>query len=400
MLQQINASTKPNGTVRQGLPPWAYNNDELTELEMELVFRRQWLFVGHVSQIAEPGDFLCLDEAGERAIVVRGEDGEIRGFHNLCRHRGSRIVDTDSGNAGRAITCPFHGWCYNLDGSLRGVPKIETFPGLEKSENGLKPLDIDIWHGLVFVRFKGSGPSVAELTAGIEDEISPYRLADMVPLDWHWREEYALNWKSVMDVDNEGYHVAVAHPGLNALFEEYGDDQITLKVNRAHGLVRETAGGAWSVRHYQNLLPKCRAAHLDAANENLWIYYGVFPNLVITVYPDGTADIYQTFPYKTRRAVMRGMGIALPGRTREARLLRYLKDRIDRETVAEDAQLVRWTDEAMHSSAFDGVLLSEAEAGVVAYHNSLREMMPVLSLPEPPTPGSMAQRNAEMRGTI
>lgn len=118
---------RPNSNTRAGLPPWTYRSDELTELEKEMVFRRQWLLVGHVSQIPEPGDYMCLDEVDERAIVVRGEDNVVRGFHNLCRHRGSRIVDQDRGHAGRAITCPFHGWCFNLDGTLRGCPKARGF---------------------------------------------------------------------------------------------------------------------------------------------------------------------------------------------------------------------------------------------------------------------------------
>ncbi|MEQ8667085.1 MAG: aromatic ring-hydroxylating dioxygenase subunit alpha [Rhodospirillales bacterium] len=390
-----------NDVSRRGLPAWAYWNDELAELEKEVLFRRNWLLVGHINQIPNPGDYMCLNEVDERAIVIRGNDGVVRGFHNLCRHRGSRVTIDETGNAGRAITCPFHGWCYNLDGSLRGVPQPETFPGLDKEKNGLKPLDLEIWHGLVFVRFKGVGPSVAEMAARYEPEIAPYRIEDMVPIDWGFRENYDINWKAVLDVDNEGYHVATAHPSLNALFTVYVDEDLGGGLNRAFGDLRDAASGPWSVRAYLNLLPKAQAGYLPETHQKKWVYLALFPNLVITLYPDGSADYYQTFPGQGQSSAMRGSGLAPGGnRTRESLAVRYLKDRIDRTTVEEDANLVRWTWEAMRSSAYDGVQLSDAECGVIAYHEALRRALPVLTLPEAPAPGTIAARNAELGGTV
>ena len=117
-----NASAKrvsARNVGRGGLPAWTYDNDELMELEKEIVFRRNWLLVGHANEIPKPGDFMTLDAADERALVVRGRDGEVRAFHNLCRHRGSRVVAEPGGNCGSVITCPFHGWSYDLDGRLR-----------------------------------------------------------------------------------------------------------------------------------------------------------------------------------------------------------------------------------------------------------------------------------------
>lgn len=387
--------------ARHGLPPWTYDNDELAGLENELVFRQQWLLVGHVNHIPNTGDYICLDEVDERAIVVRGEDGTVRAFHNLCRHRGSRIVDQDSGHAGRAITCPFHGWCYNLDGSLRGIPQAETFPGLVKSERGLIPVEMEIWHGLIFVRFvrpEGDAPSVAALFEGFDQELASFDLDHLQPLGWSWTEDYDVNWKSVMDVDNEGYHVPTAHPGLHALFATYVDENVNDTVGRTVGTLRESPSGTWTTRHYLNLLQQARAPHLSPDEQRRWTYYGAFPNLVITAYPDGCIDVYQTFPRGTQKAVMCGFGLGPATPSRAQRLLRYLKDRVDRETVVEDAMLIRWSHEAMRSSAFDHVWLSELEAGVMGYHDALRNLLPVMTLEDAPQPGTLKHRNTAMLG--
>lgn len=237
---------------------------------------------------------------------------------------------------------------------------------------------------------------MAEALVGLDEVLAPYQLETLKPLGWHWTEDYDTNWKSVMDVDNEGYHVPVAHPGLHALFETYHDDTIGRGISRSTGTLRNQPAGTWSVRHYLNLLSGARADTLPESAQTSWTYYGVFPNLVITVYPDGTLDVYQTFPRDTESAVMRGFGLGPESASRQRRLLRYLKDRVDRETVVEDAMLIRWTNEAMNSSAFDEVLLSDAESGVMAYHDALRALMPVMHLDTAPPAGTLVERNTEL----
>ena len=127
--------------ARSGLPAWAYHNAELTHLEMEQLFLRNWMFVAHVSDIPRGGDYRCFELGDERAVVVRGEDAAVRAFHNQCRHRASRVVADDRGHCGKAMICPFHGWSYNLDGTLKNIPKRDSFPDIDADEFGLKPLD-------------------------------------------------------------------------------------------------------------------------------------------------------------------------------------------------------------------------------------------------------------------
>ena len=167
----------PNDWDRRGLPGWAYHSAALLELEKEHVFRNHWQIVCHVSDVPEAGDYLTMDVVGERALVVRGKDGEVRAFHNICRHRGSRVVADNQGNCKNALVCPFHGWVYNLDGTLRGAARPRSFPDLDKTEFGLAPLETEIWNGLIFIRFrKGPQPSVAELMAPVAEELAPLQI--------------------------------------------------------------------------------------------------------------------------------------------------------------------------------------------------------------------------------
>jgi len=378
-----------------GLAGWTYDNDEMTELEKEMIFRRNWLIAGHVSEIPEPGNFLTFDVADERALVIRGKDGVVRAFHNLCRHRGSRVVDSDYGTCKHAIVCPFHGWSYNLTGELRGVPMPHTFPGLDKRQMGLKPVDMEIWQGFIYIRFKpGDGPSVAETMAEVNDEASMYKMADMVPLSERYRIEFDINWKATVDVDNEGYHVPIAHPSLDDLYgETYRDETLANGVSRAYGTFGKGDHKLWSVRHYDRILPK--VDHLPESHQKTWLYLGNFPTNNYTVYPD-SVSFYQFLPISTRRVAMVGRTFGLPDDRREMKLARYLAQRIDKFTIDEDIQLTKWSWEGMRSSAYEDFFLSSIEAGVRSFHDQMRAALPVMSLPEAPAPGTVAEVNAEM----
>jgi len=380
---------------RGGLPWWTYFNAELLEIEKEQLFRRCWQLVGHVSDIPEAGDYLTFDLVGERALALRGKDGAVRCFHNVCRHRGSRVVKAAQGSCRGAIVCPFHGWSYNLDGTLRGMPKPRSFPKLDAATHGLVPLDYEIWMGFIFVRFlPGDQPSVATIMAPHAAEIAGYRPAEVKPLGGFSADEMPVNWKAVRDVDNEGYHVPMAHPSLQDLYgQRYVDDPHNLGVSRSFAPFNEGAARLWSVRNYRKTLPP--AEHLPAQNRRAWLYIGMFPNLVLTLYPD-QIGFYQEFPVDTGRTMQRSAYYALPDDRREMRLARYLAGRIDRVTTREDTQLIIWSWESMQSSGFSGMILSDLEAGVRAYHDQLRRLIPVVNLEDEPALGSVAQINGSL----
>jgi phenylpropionate dioxygenase-like ring-hydroxylating dioxygenase large terminal subunit len=388
----------PKDWDRSGLPGWAYFSQELFELECETLFKTHWQFVCHVNEAAEIGAYVTFDVAGERALVIRGHDGILRGFHNLCRHRGSRIVPDARGVCNKAMICPYHGWAYNLDGGLRGIANRDTFPPMQAEKWGLKPLEMEVWNGLVFIRFQaGPQPAVAEILARFDDEIAPYDLANMVPTDSNSMDDLlAVNWKSVRDVDNEGYHVRQAHPGLHQLYGDgYFDEPYANGTSRSVGTFNEAYGHRWSVRKYREILPE--AENLPLHQRRQWIYFGMFPNFVLGLYPDSVI-FYQEVPQSATQTVQRGMCYRRREESREMKAARYLSGRIDRDTAEEDQMLMVWSCEATKSSAYDGVIFSDLEYGVKTYHDHLRRLLPVMGQPAPPEPGQMAQVNDALLG--
>ncbi|SMH55284.1 aromatic ring-hydroxylating oxygenase subunit alpha [Mesorhizobium australicum] len=373
----------PNDWDRSGLPGWTYHSPALLELEKEHLFRTHWQIVGHVSDVPNPGDYLAMDVVGERALVVRGKDGVVRSFLNMCRHRGSRVVADNQGNCRNALVCPFHGWVYNLDGTLRGAARPRSFPDLDRHEFGLKQLDLEIWMGLIFIRFRpGPQPYVAELMRRHEAEIAPYRVEEMVPSWGIWSSVSNVNWKSVRDVDNEGYHVAMAHPALQDLYgSTYYDEPFVNGVSRSFATYNPHAGRRWSVRNYVKIAPQ--PERLPEPLRRAWIYYGLFPNMVIAMTPE-TVQFYQEFPLSTGQTLLRGAIYRYADESREQAAARYLAFRIDRDTMAEDVQLSEWSNESMTSNGFEGFYLSDLEYGVRTHHDHIRAVLPVVNLESAP----------------
>jgi phenylpropionate dioxygenase-like ring-hydroxylating dioxygenase large terminal subunit len=390
MIRDINV---PNDWDRSGLPGWCYHSPALLELERQHVFREHWQIACHVSDIPEPGNYLAMDVVGERALILRGQDGAVRAFHNICRHRGSRLVADEKGSCRNALVCPFHGWVYNLDGTLRGAARPRSFPPLDKNEFALKALECEIWQGFVFIRFApGPQPSVAALMKPFEAELAHYRTGEMIPAGDIWTQETPVNWKSVRDVDNEGYHVAMAHPALQDLYgSTYYDEPFVDGLCRSFATYNPHAGRRWSVRNYVKISPENHA--LPERLRKAWIYFGLFPNAVIAVTPE-TVQFYQEFPLGVGKTLLRGGIYRYRQEERAHRLARYLAFRIDRDTQAEDVQLTVWSNEAMTSNAFAGFYLSNLEYGVRTHHDHLRKVVPVMTLKDAPEEKDMAGTNA------
>ena len=374
----------PNDWDRKGLPGWCYHSPALLELEKEELFKTHWQIACHVSDVAKPGSYQTFDLCGERALILRNAEDEIQAFHNICRHRGSRLVAEEKGECKNALVCPFHGWVYNLDGTLRGAARPDTFPQMDKHEFALRPIECEVWNGFVFLRFKdGPQPSVQELMAPFAEEASAYKMADNVPVEDIWSEETPVNWKSIRDVDNEGYHVAMAHPALQDLYgSNYFDEPYVDGVSRSYAEFKNSVGRRWAVRNYTNLTKP--QSHLPNHLHKAWVYYGIFPNTVIAMTPE-TALFYQEFPISTDRSLLRSGTYRHPNEDRQQRAARYLASRIDRETVEEDIQLTIWSNESMTANSFEGFYLSDLEYGVKTHHDHLRAVLPIYNLEDAPS---------------
>ena len=218
----------------------------------------------------------------------------------------------------------------------------------------------------------------------------------MVPSWGIWTQKSPVNWKSVRDVDNEGYHVAMAHPALQDLYgATYFDEPFINGVSRSFATYNPHAGRRWSVREYINIAPD--ASHLPEHLRKAWIYYGIFPNIVLAIMPEIGAVLSGVPDLDRRETLLRGAIYRYPDETREQAAARYLAYRIDRDTMNEDVQLSVWSNESMLSDAFSGFYLSDLEYGVRTHHDHLRKLIPVLGLETAPEEKDMWDLNEAMR---
>ncbi|MBM3584233.1 MAG: transcriptional regulator BetI [Alphaproteobacteria bacterium] len=376
------------------LSAWTYQDARFHALEREHIFKTTWQLVGHVSEVPAVGDYATLVVAGERAVVVRGEDGVPRAFVNTCRHRAACVAPAERGHCNRAIVCPYHGWNYGFDGRLIAVPDEPSFPSLDRTRFGLTPLETETWHGFIFVRFDGGGPSVATMMAPYEAELAPYRLADMVPEgDGVWSDSTNADWKNVMDNYLEGYHLPVGHPGLQRLFG--GTYEVAVAdhgASRATSNLREAPSRVWSERAYQRLLPE--ALHLPPERRRAWVYYALFPNTAFNVYPHNVS-FFQVLPDGPGRATVRARAYSLPDERRAMRAARWLGQRINHRVYLEDEVLVRAVQGGLASTGYEAGVLSEHEACLRAFHDMVRRHLPVARLRQ--RPADMRRDNAGRR---
>lgn len=390
-MNDATAARRPNtspeaetGEDGFGLPAWIYRDPEFFEVERRAIFRTSWQVVCHLSDIPNPGDYHRLDFLGEPVVVVRGEDGEVRSFYNVCRHRASRLLDAPKGNCGRRITCPYHAWTYALDGRLIGVPHRDSYPGLDVGRHGLVPLEQEIFMGFVFVRFAPGLPSVREMMAPYAAELAAYRLQELVPQGRVTLRPRAVNWKNVADNYSDGLHINVAHPGLTRLFGDGYRIEAGHWVDKMSGPIRDVPSSRWSERMYQHLLPKIE--HLPAERQRLWTYFKLWPNVAFDIYPD-QIDFMQFLPVSATETLIREIAYVHPDSRREMRLARYLNWRINRRVNLEDTALIGRVQAGMGSSGYTVGPLGRSEVCLRSFARRMRALIPESRLHTAPARG-------------
>ena len=247
------------------IPSAWYTDPRFHDLDRDAVFAATWQYVADVQQLAQPGDHVLADVAGEPIIVVRASDGELRAFYNVCRHRGGPLALKD-GNADMLI-CKYHGWTYRLDGMLRGVPHFNRVELFDKRDYGLTPVPLAVWEGLVFVSLCERPQPLESHLSGIRERIAPTHLGSLtfarrIAYDVH------ANWKVYVDNYLEGYHIPYVHPELLKLYSDYES-------------YRTEVSDWYSVQ--VGPLQVERNVYTVGGGEAL--YYHLFPNLMLNVVP-------------------------------------------------------------------------------------------------------------------
>jgi phenylpropionate dioxygenase-like ring-hydroxylating dioxygenase large terminal subunit len=361
------------------LPGWLYHDPDFFAAEQRAFLRAAPQVVCHASEITQPGEWRSLEYLGESIILIRGDDGAVRAFSNVCRHRGSRLVD-GTGGCAKVLTCPYHGWSYARDGRLVGVPHRTEYPGLRPDELGLVPVALETWRGFLFVTLEPGAVSVAEMMRPHEAEVEPYRFEELRPIGRVTFRTRALNWKTIADNYSDGLHIPIGHPGLTRLFGKGYRIEAGAHVDRMEGDLLDSASANPSERAYQRYLPE--AHHLPPSHRRKWLYYKLFPNVAFDIYPD-QVDFMQFLPVSATETVIREISYALPDGRREMKAARYLNWRINRRVNAEDTELITRVQLGMQSSTYRPGPLGTSEVCLRSFAQKLRRLIPEARLDAP-----------------
>jgi phenylpropionate dioxygenase-like ring-hydroxylating dioxygenase large terminal subunit len=368
----------------RSLPAWVYDDPRLTRLEIERILKPSWQIACHLSQIPNAGDYITFELGADSVIVLREGGGGIGALRNVCRHRGTRLLEGTGRCLGR-ITCPYHGWTYRYDGSLLATPARDSFPGLDLREHSLGVVHTEVALGFVWVCLAAEAPPPpSSVWAPVMDELAPYRLEELVPTQPLYLEEWDVDWKIAMDNYLESYHVPIGHPGLNRLFTpDYEDQRGVPGIARGYSWMRDAPSSRWSERIYQKHVAAVTEPHLPEPERRSWRFYSCLPNLGLDIMPE-QMDFFQVLPNGPGKTVIRGAAFGLPDGRREMRLIRWLGDRINMQVNKEDRLLCERLQRGINDSAYRPGPLSQIETWMLEFHDLLRARIPEVALPERP----------------
>jgi phenylpropionate dioxygenase-like ring-hydroxylating dioxygenase large terminal subunit len=263
----------------RSMPRGFYTDPRVLALEKEHLFLKQWNCVGRAEEVSKPGDFMSFDLCDEPVVIVHGEDGRIRAFSNVCRHRGV-VIAKGRGN-GRRLVCPYHNWAYDTLGRLAGTPGLGERHDFDRANCRLPEFACESWHGFLFVSLAADPPALAPQLAGLEALIKPYHMEQMV-IRFLEEETWDSNWKCFVENYMEGYHLTYLH-------------RRTLHSVNPSNLCRHYPPGDLHFGYYAGFSPALSRAHTGHPDltKNLidtCVMFAVAPGLVV-----GCAADYSSF---------------------------------------------------------------------------------------------------------
>ncbi len=367
------------------IPARWYLDPQMLEMEREKIFARTWQPVGFAARVAEPGTYFACEIAGEPVVVARAKDNVLRAFSNVCRHRASIIVNAAAGgaNKGATLRCPYHNWTYALDGRLIACPEFEGVLDWDTSSVTLPQFRVEIWGPHVFVNQDANAPALADVFGNIPREVAKVGCA-VDQLQFSERRDYVVecNWKVYIDNYLEGYHLPAAHPSLMRELEYpqyrvdtyryYSSHFAPIKPPRdiAHNAAgRESSFVAEDAPRAVRSDARSETRRYEAEGLNA-LYYWIFPNYMLNVYPDNlsTNIIVPMGPDRTL-TIFEWFG--------------YPGSKVKPETVAfseeiqqEDIRLCENVQKGLRSRTYDtGRFSVKRENGVHHFHLLLNEFL-------------------------
>jgi choline monooxygenase len=338
-----------------------YCSKETFEDEKVKIFSSTWQLVGHVHQAANPGDYFTFELIGEPLLIARGDDGILRGFYNVCRHRAGHPA-AGCGNR-KLFRCGYHGWTYRLDGALLVTPEFDGVQDFDPLEFGLAPVRTEEWFNLIFVNLDPEAPPLGECLGELPAQAEKFEFPRM---KFSERRTYDMkcNWKTYIDNYLEGYHLPSVHPGLNRElnYNEYTVEPYPQHV-RQWSPIRGAQPGDAAPRRYQ-------ATNGDLTADYFWI----FPNWMLNCYPDNISlNIILPLEPERTLAIFEWYVPEKELGSEAARQSAAFSEEIQREDVA----ICEIVQKNLHSRSYhSGRYSVKQEKGVHAFHRMYRELMP------------------------
>ncbi len=392
-----------------GTGPVSYEDSispEHYELERDAIFRRTWLNVGRVEQLPRKGSYFTreLDAARTSVVVVRGTDDEIRAFHNICRHRGNKLVWNDypaeeTNGTCRQFTCKYHGWRYDLEGALTFVQQEGEFFDLDKADYGLVPVQTEVWEGFVFVNLDPANTqSAADYLGVLGAGLVGYPFGEMTQVH-KYRAEVGSNWKLFIDAFAEFYHAPVLH-AKQATDEEsrklqgYGFEALAYELDGPHGMVSSWGGmsppadpsmvkpienvlrsglfGPWDKPdiEFGGLPPGLNPARHRAWGVDSFVF---FPNFMVLVWETGWYLTYHYWPTSYNSHIFEGTLYFVPPKTARERLRQELAAVTFKEYALQDGNTLEATQRMIESRAVTSFPLNDQEILLRQLHKTARD---------------------------
>jgi phenylpropionate dioxygenase-like ring-hydroxylating dioxygenase large terminal subunit len=358
-IRQLIESYNPDASLDRAftIPSSWYTNKDLYDLELKTVFSNSWQFAARTDQLQRPGQFVTTDIGSEPIVTVRGNDGLLRGFFNVCRHHAAAVV-TDGEGTATQLRCPYHGWTYSLAGELKGTPDFTGVCEFDREKNGLMPTELAEWENWVFVKLAAGSLSLSDfLGPNLINQIRPLHLRNL-----HWLErrhyQFDCNWKVFVDnyLDG-GYHVPYLHKGLDSVLD-YKNYMI------------ET--GDRFCLQWSPLVSEGAEAQTGAVRKgDRALYYWIYPNFMINWY-DGVMDTNLVIPRGVDQTEVIFDFYFPDVVSEEARTRNLASINVGQRIQDEDVAICKSVQRGLNSRAYNAGRLSvRREAGEHLFHRLL-----------------------------
>jgi glycine betaine catabolism A len=285
-MEDSSISIKPRDVMPQGartLPARYYTDPALFQVEMDELFGRMWFHAARSQEIERAGQFIVRELNGYNVIVTRNSAGRVNGFHNVCRHRGTRLCTEASGRFAGSIQCPYHAWTYDLDGRLIGAPHMDEVPHFEKADYPLQAVHADEWDGHVFLNLDSRPEPLQAQLGSLVQKFRDWRMSEL-RLGRRIVYDVKANWKLIIQNYNECLHCPNLHPALNKLSHYLSGENEPLQSTYMGGRMDLRPGV--ETLSTDGSCPRAFLPGLSAEDRRRVYYYAIFPNMLLSLHPD------------------------------------------------------------------------------------------------------------------